>query len=124
MAAILTLMTSLRIWYHKRMLERRRAAKNYHVVPGDEVDDERDLELGETHGEHESQGEQETSVIPAGQTNVTEELDNWDENADDWDDAEPATTDSADGEGQKTPGSSTDEPMDTKKGTIEHGLLS
>ncbi|KAG9546135.1 hypothetical protein KCU97_g21094, partial [Aureobasidium melanogenum] len=31
-------------WYHKRMLERRRAARNYQVVPGED----QDIELGES----------------------------------------------------------------------------
>ncbi|KAK4982472.1 hypothetical protein LTR66_008094 [Elasticomyces elasticus] len=98
-------------WYHKRMLERKRQAKNYHVVPGDELDDH-DVELGERIGQ------QETGVaaaVPSEHRNVTEELDNWDENAEDWDD-EPTGTDSAEGEGQKTPASSTDDGLpDTKK---------
>ncbi|GAM90285.1 hypothetical protein ANO11243_083270 [Dothideomycetidae sp. 11243] len=66
-------------WYHRRMLERRRAAKTYSLVPGEE----NDIELGETqHDEG-----QEIGVIPA-QTNVTEELDNWDENGEDWEEDE------------------------------------
>ncbi|CAK4032307.1 related to domain [Lecanosticta acicola] len=80
-------------WYHKRMLERRRKNKHYDIVAGDEegeVDPERDVELGEGVG----LGNQETGSVPAdtnGQasagaksTNVTEELDNWDENDEDW----------------------------------------
>ncbi|OBW69594.1 MAG: Uncharacterized protein AUREO_003650 [Aureobasidium pullulans] len=62
-------------WYHKRMLERRRAARNYHMVPGEEED----VELGETAVD------QETGVM-SEPPNVTEELDNWDENAEDWED--------------------------------------
>ena len=71
------------------MLERKRAAKTYSVVPGEE-----DVELGETgHVE-----EQETGVVG---TNVTEELDNWDENADDWeeDEVHDAATESAEANG-------------------------
>lgn len=73
-------------WYHKRMLERRRKNKHYDVVPGE--GGEVDVELGEGVGV----GSQETGVVPAeangqasggAKTNVTEELDNWDENADD-----------------------------------------
>lgn len=70
------------------MLERRRKNKHYDIVPGDEPGDEADVELGLVR-------EQETGTVPAdanGQaeagapkTNVTEELDNWDENAEDWD---------------------------------------
>ncbi|KAG9556022.1 hypothetical protein KCU86_g19915, partial [Aureobasidium melanogenum] len=64
-------------WYHKRMLERRRAARNYQVVPGED----QDIELGE------STAGQETGVMSSSDPpNVTEELDNWDENAEDWDD--------------------------------------
>ncbi|KAK6001720.1 hypothetical protein QM012_002210 [Aureobasidium pullulans] len=65
-------------WYHKRMLERRRAARNYQVVPGED----QDIELGES-----AAADQETGVISSSEPpNVTEELDNWDENAEDWDD--------------------------------------
>ncbi|KAI5199226.1 hypothetical protein E4T39_06351 [Aureobasidium subglaciale] len=65
-------------WYHKRMLERRRAARNYQIVPGEE----QDVELGE------NTTDQETGVMPSSEqpANITEELDNWDENAEDWDD--------------------------------------
>lgn len=89
-------------WYHKRMLERRRKNKHYDIVPGEdgEGDPERDVELGEGVG----LGNQETGSVPAeanGQasagaksTNVTEELDNWDENDEDWEEegAEGAKT--------------------------------
>jgi hypothetical protein len=64
-------------WYHKRMLERRRAARNYQMVPGEDED----IELGD------STTDQETDVMSSSEPpNITEELDNWDENADDWDD--------------------------------------
>ena len=86
-------------WYHKRMLERRRKSKHYDIVPGEEPadddDEERDVELGTVR-------DQETGVVPvaangspvqagagAKKTDVSEELDNWDENAEDWDE-EPA----------------------------------
>lgn len=83
------------------MLERRRRNKHYDAVPGDDLgeieDGERDLELGEGVGA--GVGQQETGRIGAeseGQagegakrSTVTEELDNWDENAEDeWDEAE------------------------------------
>ena len=82
-------------WYHKRMLERRRKNKVYDIVPGDEPDGDVDVELGLVR-------EQESGVIPpdanggvqaeaGAKTDVTEELDNWDENAEDWDE-EPAAT--------------------------------
>jgi len=92
-------------WYHKRMLERRRQSKTYDIVPGEELD-EQDLELGEGVGT----SEQETGVIDVSQPSVTEQLDNWDENAEEWDEDEPVATESTDGEGQKTPASSTDGP--------------
>nr|POE93219.1 uncharacterized protein c11e3.10 [Quercus suber] len=76
--------------YHKRMLERKRKNKHYDIVPGDEGDlgddPERDVELGV------GITGQETGVIqppvqprPQAATDVTEELDNWDENEEDWD---------------------------------------
>lgn len=65
-------------WYHKRMLERRRAAKTYNLVPGEDGD--ADLELGEnTYA-----GAQETGVVASAGQSVTEQLNNWDENAEDW----------------------------------------
>ncbi|KXS99445.1 hypothetical protein AC578_8125 [Pseudocercospora eumusae] len=82
-------------WYHKRMLERRRKNKHYDIVPGEQGDlgdEERDVELGDGPG----LGAQERGTISAehtnrqpttggaANTNVTEELDNWDENEEDW----------------------------------------
>ncbi|KAF2278423.1 uncharacterized protein EI97DRAFT_499861 [Westerdykella ornata] len=61
-------------WYHKRMLERKRAARGYGAVAGDEFD-ERDLELGEGIGEQESGVERPTIVV---------ESETWDEGAGDW----------------------------------------
>ncbi|KAF2869190.1 VanZ like family protein [Massariosphaeria phaeospora] len=66
-------------WYHKRMLERKRAARGYGAVAGDEPDD-MDVELGE------GIGGQESGVV---RPTVDEELANWDENAEDWDSTEP-----------------------------------
>ncbi|EKG16920.1 VanZ-like protein [Macrophomina phaseolina MS6] len=69
-------------WYHKRMLERKRRAKQYQVVPGDDVD----VELGENVNGADGQ---ESGVVREGMS-VEEELDNWDENAEDnWDPEEP-----------------------------------
>ena len=115
-----TIAILLSTWYHKRMLERRRKNKHYDIVPGEEPaeedEGERDVELGEGIGR-----EQETGIVAAadvgGQAqagagaqskpaNVTEELDNWDENAEDWDE-EPTSGGGA--EGQKTPASSAEE---------------
>jgi len=109
-------------WYHKRMLERRRKNKHYDIVPGEEVDDdeERDVELGESVGGA-SLGEQETGTVPvdangqaeagANKQTVSEVLDNWDENAEDWEADESSGT----GDGQKTPASTADGGADTKK---------
>lgn len=121
---------SLCSWYHKRMLERKRQNKHYDIVPGDEgglEDDEgreRDVELGEGVGAGHSLREQETGTVSADAhnqagagaeqavgTNITEELDNWDENAEDWDDEEVS------GEGKKTPTSSNEDTPETKKRT-------
>ena len=105
------------------MLERRRKNKHYDIVPGDEPadDEERDVELGEGVGGA-SLAQQESGTVPvdangqaeagANKTTVTEELDNWDENADeDWEEET-----SGSGDGQKTPASSADGgAADTKK---------
>ncbi|KAG9230316.1 hypothetical protein BJ875DRAFT_520491 [Amylocarpus encephaloides] len=92
----------LNSWYHMRMLERKRLAKNYQIVPGDE---EADLELGEGVGAQESGTVTQT---------LDEEVDNWDENVEDnWDEDEHATDE---GEGPKTPSASSNgEAEDAKK---------
>ncbi|KAF2025539.1 hypothetical protein EK21DRAFT_76201 [Setomelanomma holmii] len=69
-------------WYHKRMLERKRAARGYGAVPGD---DDLDVELGES-----SEGQESGIVRPT----VEEELERWDENAEDWDTTEPEPSNS------------------------------
>lgn len=98
------------------MLERRRRNKHYDLVPGEELGEagesgERDLELGEGVG----LGQQETGRIESeaqagegAKRTVTEELDNWDENAEDeWEEAEAdgnaaeGSKAAADGEGKK-----------------------
>ncbi|KAF7912191.1 uncharacterized protein EAF01_001212 [Botrytis porri] len=91
-------------WYHLRMLERKRLAKTYHVVPGDE---EQDLELGE------GVGAQESGVAAASRT-LDEEVDDWDENMEDaWDEDEQAgAVDSVEGEGLKTPSASSTGEVD------------
>ncbi|KAK1248434.1 hypothetical protein MKX08_006654 [Trichoderma sp. CBMAI-0020] len=64
-------------WYHKRMLERKRQRKHYDAVPGEDAED---VELGEG---------QESGILSASIRSRTleEEVDNWDENAEDnWDD--------------------------------------
>jgi hypothetical protein len=88
------------------MLERKRKSKHYDIVPGGEGDVEggqgleRDVELGEGVGGQESGvlaaadrgGEELEGEAQAGtgaKRSVTEELDRWDENADDeWDEPE------------------------------------
>jgi len=72
------------------MLERRRKNKHYDIVPGEE-----DLELGEQEtGRIGGDGEEDavggaSGGEAAGKRTVSEELDQWDENADDeWDDSD------------------------------------
>ncbi|KAK4218430.1 VanZ like family protein [Rhypophila decipiens] len=102
-------------WYHKRMLERKRVRKHYNAVPGEDgeedvgLDEQEDLELGEGPGFMARQsvdGHEEGVVIATNSTTTTstmgtttadtthrapvtleEEVDNWDEHADDdaWD---------------------------------------
>lgn len=75
--------------YHRRMLERKRAAKGYATISDMERDDigPEDVELGTGTGPQES-----GVVVPPGagkSANLDEELENWDENvADNWDDDE------------------------------------
>ncbi|KAK4926620.1 hypothetical protein LTR49_006554 [Elasticomyces elasticus] len=100
-----SLSLGLSSWYHKRMLERKRKNKHYDIVPGEEPGDDledggaRDVELGEV-----GLAEQETGTVlvdairshvqaEAGSASkdtpdVSEALDNWDENAEDWDDGD------------------------------------
>ncbi|KAM7204290.1 hypothetical protein V8F20_003703 [Naviculisporaceae sp. PSN 640] len=92
-------------WYHKRMLERKRLRKHhYDAVPGEDGEEgvEEDLELGEGPGfaTRRSDDGHEEGVISTTNTSVgtgapaatkaqtlEEEVDNWDEHADDdaWD---------------------------------------
>jgi len=93
-------------WYHKGMLERKRRAKQYHILTGDEEGG--DVELGGIEP-------QESGVTDAtpGPT-IEEEVDNWDENAEDaWDDEDIT----AGGEAAKTPsgGIANDEVAEGKK---------
>jgi hypothetical protein len=70
-------------FYHKRMLERKRAARGYTAVAGD-IDEDRDLEQGIELGD--SASGQESGVV---RPTVDEELERWDENAEDWETTEP-----------------------------------
>jgi VanZ family protein len=99
---------ALSSWYHMRMLERKRLAKHYQVVPGEE---EHDLELGE------GVGVQESGEITASAPTLDEEVDNWDENIEDaWDEeGQDITTDSAEGDRKMTPSaSSAGEPVEAE----------
>jgi hypothetical protein len=93
------------------MLERKRQARQYNVVPGEE-----DVELGEEIGEGE---EQESGVTGARSQTLEEEVDNWDEN--NWEEDEPTATEDSGGEPTKTSddddaeGNDTKEIKDTKK---------
>ena len=103
--------------YHKRSAERRRRAK-YSSLAGNTGDGGEDLELGEGSGVRTASGvvnEQESGVISASRT-VEEELDNWDENAEDdvWDD--DATTGGSAGT-KMTPASSAAGDEDVSKKT-------
>ena len=70
---------ALSSWYHRRMLERKRQAKLYHVVPtGEDVDVDVDLELGEGIS-----AARESGVAHAPTPSLEAEVDNWDENAED-----------------------------------------
>ncbi|ERF75837.1 hypothetical protein EPUS_01203 [Endocarpon pusillum Z07020] len=83
--------------YHRRSLERRRKAK-YSALTGEGPGGEQDLELGEAgigsgpSNRNRDEGQQ-TGVVPIASRTVEEELDNWDENAEDdaWDGDDDAT---------------------------------
>jgi hypothetical protein len=91
------------------MLERKRLAKNYHAVPGD---GDLDLELGEGIGPQES-----GTTGGAPTRTVEDELDNWDENAEDGWDEDEHTAGTDEGESLKTPSASSagDADGDKKK---------
>lgn len=68
------------------MLERRRQAKQYHIVPGDE--DGLDVELGEGPGQS-----QDTDAVTASVPSLSTGTDDWEETAhDNWDEDGPADT--------------------------------
>ena len=70
-------------WYHKRMLQRRRKARGYHLASGTvAVGVDRDVELGGLDN-------QETSNQANRIEAMEQKSNSWDENAeDDWDEAE------------------------------------
>jgi hypothetical protein len=83
--------------YHKRSIERRRRAK-YSALTGEGIEGEEDLELGESGvrsgpSNQESDDGQQMGVVPIATKTVEEELDNWDENAEDdaWEEEDDAT---------------------------------
>jgi len=78
-------------WYHKRMLERKRRAKTTMIGEGGE---DYDVELGEDLGPQEEGIDNEPTL--------EEEVDNWDENGEDWDDDEPTTAGSMGDDSTKT----------------------
>lgn len=98
------------------MLERKRLSK-YHIVPGSDGLGE-DVELGEGSG-----SQQEVGVTGPVDRSLEEQLDSWDENADDpWDEdlngeEEAHGTESGSGEGGPTPssGSAGDDVVEAKK---------
>jgi hypothetical protein len=96
------LAVGLCVWYHKRMLERKRRAKSLNLSTG--LDD---VELGEgTSG-------QESGVV--GASTLEDEVNNWDENAEDWDDDEPQSASNGAGVGKLPPASAVDGTADSKK---------
>ncbi|KLJ11299.1 hypothetical protein EMPG_13431 [Blastomyces silverae] len=106
-------------WYHKRMLERRRKARFGTAL--DEAGDDVELGgLGAENGDHSGLGPQETGVTRAPRT-LEQEVDNWDENAvDNWEEGDDdlrTTRTSAEGDGQRTPPSSSgnDDIEDARK---------
>ncbi|KAI9694299.1 MAG: hypothetical protein M1820_009058 [Bogoriella megaspora] len=97
----------LSTWYHKRMLERKRQAK-YDAVPGEE-DGERDLELGENIGPQESGVVNEAPTSTSGAAPAE---DNWDNDADNWEEEGRVTgTESGEGDDKTTPATSIDTDM-------------
>lgn len=67
-------------WYHKRMLERKRLAKHYRVVPGDDGDGGRDVELGDgglDHHRSEESGDATTISSIRSHDDVDDEVDGW-----------------------------------------------
>jgi len=91
-------------WYHKRMLERKRSARTYALVPGEEED----LELGEDVGH-------EDGLTEVRAQTLEEELDNWDENAEDWDADEATTAIETDAESLKAAGDEVSEEEEEGK---------
>ncbi|KAF2859608.1 hypothetical protein K470DRAFT_300238 [Piedraia hortae CBS 480.64] len=81
-------------WYHTRMIERKRKNRHYDIVSGEEPD----MELGEGgYDQHEQEASRSMELADTPKetdVDVTNELDNWDENAEDWDDDTTSAPDS------------------------------
>jgi hypothetical protein len=90
------------LWYHKRMLERKRRAKSLNLASAGLSDF--DVELGE------GASGQESGVT--GAPTLEDEVNNWDENAEDWDDDEPQGASNGVGDGKPPPGSAADAAAD------------
>jgi hypothetical protein len=82
------------------MLERKRLSKSYTLVPG-EGDEDIDLELGEGVGAQEDGIVGSRGQVGAAGTGLTleQEVDNWDENAEDWEEDEVDTSTATEGDG-------------------------
>lgn len=83
--------------YHKRMLERKRAARGYRSVGGDEEQGEAGLDDVELE---EGTSAQETGVVAVplqDAATLDDDLDKWDENAEDWSDPDDEPTTAANG---------------------------
>ncbi|KFY31299.1 hypothetical protein V493_01232 [Pseudogymnoascus sp. VKM F-4281 (FW-2241)] len=94
---------ALSTWYHKRMVERKRLRKNYSAVPGEDGEGDMDLELGEGSAAQES-GVVPRDTAPAA-VSLEEEVDAWDENAEDTWEEEEAGSPAGEG-GKMTPSAS------------------
>jgi len=78
------------LWYHKRMMERKRIARTFELVPGEDPDDI-DLELGEPRES------QENGIIC--EPTIEQEVENW--NEDDWEvEGEPIASEDAAASGE------------------------
>ncbi|KAH0552953.1 hypothetical protein GP486_006848 [Trichoglossum hirsutum] len=113
-------------WYHKRMLDRKRLARHYHMVAGSDEGEATDLELGE-HPPTTITTETTTAA-----SNMEAELDNWDEHAEDaWEEeeeedggdehAEGTTTTTEESVGGKTPDSGSFGDIGSRVSTDETG---
>jgi len=82
----------LNTMYHKRMLERKRAARGYRSVGGDEEEGQAGLDDVELEEGTSAQEIGVVSVAPQSSTTLDDDLDKWDENAEDWSDPDDEPT--------------------------------